>query len=67
MEIPLPCSSIQSLGYHLHPSNSCVSDDGWRMIDLQLVKVPTIVPDGWCSVMSTCELFTIGADGRDFG
>jgi hypothetical protein len=30
-----------------------MSDDGWRIIDLQLVEVPTIVPYGWCSVMST--------------
>jgi hypothetical protein len=32
-----------------------VSDDGWRMIDPQLVEIPTVVPDGWCPVMSTCD------------
>jgi hypothetical protein len=41
------------LGDHLHHRNSCVSDDGWRMIDSQLVEVPTIVLNGWCSVIST--------------
>jgi hypothetical protein len=37
---------------HLHRSSNCVSDDGWRIIDLQLVEVPITVPYGWCSVMS---------------
>jgi hypothetical protein len=30
-----------------------VSDDGWRMIDPQLVEVLTVLLDGWCSMMST--------------
>ena len=30
-----------------------MSDDGWRIIDPQLVEVPTVVPDGWCLLMST--------------
>jgi hypothetical protein len=38
---------------HLHRSSNCVSDDGWRIIDLQLVEVPTIVTYGWYSMMST--------------
>jgi hypothetical protein len=48
-----PLQQYTDLGDHLHRSSSCVSDDGWRMIDPQLVEVPTVVPDGWCSVMST--------------
>jgi hypothetical protein len=41
------------LGDHLHRSSSCVSDDGWRMIDPQFVEIPIVIADGWCSVMST--------------
>jgi hypothetical protein len=48
-----PLQHYTDLGYHLHHSNNFVSDDGWRMIDLRLVEVPTIVPYGWYSVMST--------------
>ena len=48
-----PLQQYIDLGDHLHRSSSCVSDDGWRMIDPQLVEVPTVVPDGWCSVMRT--------------
>jgi hypothetical protein len=50
-----PLQQYTDLGDHLHCSSSCVSDDGWRMIDPQLVEVPTVVPDGWCSMMSTCD------------
>jgi hypothetical protein len=31
------------------------NDDGWRMIDPQLVEIPTVVPNGSCSVMSTSD------------
>jgi hypothetical protein len=48
-----PLQKYTDLGDHLHHNSSCVSDDGWRIIDLQLVEVPTVVPDGWCSMMST--------------
>jgi hypothetical protein len=48
-----PLQQYIDLGDHLHHRSSCVSDDGWRMIDPQLVEIPTIVPDGWCSMMST--------------
>jgi hypothetical protein len=40
------------MGDHLHSSNSCVSDNGWRVIDQQFVEIPIVVPDGWSSVMS---------------
>jgi hypothetical protein len=40
------------LGDHLHLSRNFMSDDGWRMIDPQFVEIPTIVPNGWFSVMS---------------
>jgi hypothetical protein len=30
-----------------------VSDEGWRIIDPQLVEAPTVIPDDWCLVMST--------------
>jgi hypothetical protein len=39
-----PLQQYTDLGDHLHRSSSCVSDDGWRMIDPQLVEVPTVVP-----------------------
>jgi hypothetical protein len=48
-----PLQQYTDLRDHLHCSSSCVSDDGWRMIDPQFVEIPTVVPDGWCSVMST--------------
>jgi hypothetical protein len=48
-----PLQQYTDLGDHLHRSSSCVSDDGWRMIDPQFVEIPIVVPDGWCSVMST--------------
>ena len=41
------------MGDNLHHSSNCMIDDGWRMIDLQLVVVPTVVHDGLFSVMST--------------
>jgi hypothetical protein len=41
------------MGDHLHRSSSCVSDNGWRMIDPQFMEIPIVVPDGWCSMMST--------------
>jgi hypothetical protein len=41
------------IGYHLPRSINCMSDDGWRMIDPLFVEIPTFVPDGWCSMMST--------------
>ena len=41
------------LGDHPHTKNNYMSDDGGRLIELQVVEIPTIVPDGWCSVMST--------------
>jgi hypothetical protein len=50
-----PLQQYTDLGEHLHRSSGCVSDDGWRMIDPQLVEVPIVVLDGWCSVMSTCD------------
>ena len=48
-----PLQQYTDMGDHLHRSSSCMNDDGWRMIDPKLVEVPTIVPDGWCLVMST--------------
>jgi hypothetical protein len=48
-----PLQQYIELGNHLHRNNNCMSDDGWRMIDPQLVEIPIVVPDGWCSVMST--------------
>jgi hypothetical protein len=48
-----PLQHYTDMGFHLHRSSSCVSDYGWRMIDPQLAEVPTVVPNGWCSVMST--------------
>jgi hypothetical protein len=48
-----PLQQYTDLGDHLHCSSNCVSDDGWRMIDPQFVEIPNVVPDGWCSVMST--------------
>jgi hypothetical protein len=48
-----PLQQYIDLGDHIHCSSSYVSDDGWRMIDPQLVEIPTVVPDGWCLVMST--------------
>jgi hypothetical protein len=48
-----PLQQYTDLGDHLHRSNNYVSDDGWRMIDPQLVEIPTVVPDGWCLVMNT--------------
>jgi hypothetical protein len=50
-----PLQEYTYLGYHLHCSSNCMSDDGWIMIDPQLVEIPTIVLDGWCSMMSTCD------------
>jgi hypothetical protein len=41
------------LGDHPHTNNNYMSDDGGRLIDPQVVEIPTVVPDGWCSVMST--------------
>ena len=38
---------------HFHNSNSYMSDDGRRVIDQQLVELPTVVLDGWSLVMST--------------
>jgi hypothetical protein len=32
-----------------------MSDDGWRVIDQHFVDLPLFVPDGWGSMMSTCE------------
>ena len=32
-----PLQQYTDLGDHLHRSSSCVSDDGWRMIDPQWV------------------------------
>jgi hypothetical protein len=43
------------MGDNLHCSRNCMIDDGWRMIDPQLVVVPTVVHDGWCSMMSRCD------------
>jgi hypothetical protein len=48
-----PLQQYTDLGDHLHRSSSCGSDDGWRMIDPQFLEIPTIVSDGWCSIMST--------------
>jgi hypothetical protein len=46
-----PLQQYTDLGDHLHSSSN--SDDGWRVIEPQIVELPTIVPDGWCLVMST--------------
>jgi hypothetical protein len=32
------------LGDHLHSINSCMSDDGWRVVDQQFEELPLIVP-----------------------
>jgi hypothetical protein len=40
------------MGDHLHSSSSCVSDDECRVINQQFVEIPTVVLDGWSSVMS---------------
>ena len=41
------------LGDQPHTNNNYMSDDGGRLIEPQVVDIPTFVPDGWCSVMST--------------
>jgi hypothetical protein len=46
-----PLQQYRGMGDHLHSSNSCMSDDGWRMIDQQFVDLPTVVPDGWTLLM----------------
>ena len=40
---------------HLHSSSNYRSDDGWRVIDQHFVELPPVVPNGWGSVMTTCE------------
>jgi hypothetical protein len=32
-----------------------MSYDGWRMIEPQFVEIPIVVPDDWCSMMSTYD------------
>jgi hypothetical protein len=32
-----------------------MSEDGGRVVDQPFVELPTIVPDGWILVMSTCD------------
>jgi hypothetical protein len=39
-----PLQQYTDLGDHLHRSNNCMSDDGWRMIDPQFVEISTVVP-----------------------
>ena len=34
------------LGDHPHTNNNYMSDDGGRLIDPQVVEIPTVVPDG---------------------
>jgi hypothetical protein len=48
-----PLQQCTDLGDHLHRISNCMSNDGWKMIDPQFVEIPTVVPDGWCTVMST--------------
>jgi hypothetical protein len=50
-----PLQQYIDLGDHLHSSNSCMSEDGWRVIDQQFVELPIVVPDGWNLVMSTSD------------
>jgi hypothetical protein len=38
-----PLQKNTNLGDHLHRSNSCVSNDGWRMTDPQYVEIPTVL------------------------
>jgi hypothetical protein len=43
------------LGDHLHSISSCMSDDGWRVVDQQFERLPPVVPDDCGSVMTTGE------------
>jgi hypothetical protein len=43
------------LGDHLHSINSCMSDDGWRVVDQQFERLPPVVPVDWGSVMTSGE------------
>jgi hypothetical protein len=47
-----PLQQYIDMGDHLHHSRNCLSDDGWRMIDPQFLEIPTVVPNGRCSMMS---------------
>jgi hypothetical protein len=50
-----PLQQCIDLGDHLHNINSCMSDDGWRVVDQQFEELPLVVPDDWGSVMTTSE------------
>jgi hypothetical protein len=43
------------LGDHLHNISSCMSKDGWRLVDQQFEQLLPVVLDDWGSVMTTCE------------
>jgi hypothetical protein len=36
---------------HLHHINSCMKDEGWRLVDQQLEELLLVVPDDWGLVM----------------
>jgi hypothetical protein len=40
---------------HLHHINSCMQDEGWRLVDQQLEELLLVVPDDWGLVMVTGE------------
>jgi hypothetical protein len=50
-----PLQQCIDLGDHLHSISSCMSDDGWRVVDQQFEELPPVVPDDWGSVMTTGE------------
>jgi hypothetical protein len=40
---------------NLHRINSCMGDEGWRLVDQQLEELLPVALDGWDSVMTTGE------------
>jgi hypothetical protein len=44
---------------HLHRINSCMGDEGWRLVDQQLEELLPVVLDGWDSVIVMSPLWDI--------
>jgi hypothetical protein len=50
-----PLQQWINLGDHLHSISSCMSDDGWRLVDQQFEQLPPVVTVDWGSMMNTGE------------
>jgi hypothetical protein len=62
-----PLQQYIDLGDHLHSINSCMSDDGWRVVDQQFVELPYCCTR-WLEFSDEyMRLFTMGTGGRAFG